>query len=55
MKLKIVDTLGFLLFLLLFILFLPVMMIIGAINTPIRYFKYVSCKVHNKKPKSYWW
>lgn len=49
------NILGYLLFLSLFILSLPILILIGAIKCPIRFYKYVSCKVNNKKPDTYWW
>ena len=53
MKQKLSDLLGYLLFLGLFILLIPVLMVSGAIQKPIRYYKYVSSQVHNKKHGGY--
>jgi len=46
---------GFCLFIGLFIVLLPIMMISGAILRPVRYFKYVVAKVQDKEPKKYDW
>lgn len=54
MKQKLIDLGGFMLFLLMFIIALPFFIIYGAIKTPIRYFRYVSAKVHDKKPNKYY-
>ena len=46
---------GFCLFIGLFIVVLPLLMLSGAILRPVRYFKYVVAKVHDKEPKKYDW
>ena len=53
MKNKIIDLLGYLLFLLMFVAMIPLLMVSGAIQKPIRYYKYVSSKVHNTKHRGY--
>lgn len=55
MKKKLSDIGGFILFILIFLVLLPFLMISGAIARPIRYFKYVSANVKNKKAKEYWY
>jgi len=52
---KLVAIFDYLLFLLLFIFVLPILMITGAILRPIRYYKNISDKVHNKKVKVYYY
>lgn len=54
MKQKLIDFCGFMLFILMFIIALPVICAYGAIKTPIRYFRYVSAKVHDRKPNKYY-
>lgn len=46
---------GFCLFIGLFIVLLPLLMISGAILRPVRYFKHVVAKVQDKEPKKYDW
>lgn len=46
---------GFCLFIGLFIVLLPLLMISGAILRPVRYFKHVTAKVHDKEPNKYDW
>lgn len=55
MKQKLIDLLGYLLFLLLFIIALPILMITGALVRPIRFYKSISANVHNKKRKEYYY
>ncbi len=55
MKTKILDILGYIAFLLLFILLIPILAISGAILRPIRYYQYVSANVNNRKAKEYWY
>jgi hypothetical protein len=55
MKEKLENVLGFILFILIFMILLPFFMISGAIVRPIRYLKYVSANVKNKKAKEYWY
>ena len=55
MKNKLIDIFGYIAFLLLFILLIPILVISGAILRPIRYYKYVSANVHDKKAKEYWY
>ena len=55
MKSKIKDFLGYVLFLLIFIIMIPLLFIRGGIVGCIRYYQYISAKVYNKKPKSYYY
>lgn len=55
MKNKLLDIFGYIAFLLLFILLIPVLALSGAILRPIRYYKYVSANVHDKKAKEYYY
>lgn len=54
MKNKILSIIDFMLFIGFFLLMLPLLMIQGAILTPIRYFKYVSAKVQDQEAKRYY-
>jgi len=53
MKNKILDVIGFILFILFFIVMIIPLAVGGAIVTPYRYFMLVSARVHNKEPKKY--
>lgn len=55
MKTKLIDFMGYLLFLLLFAVMIVPLAISGAILRPIRYYQHVNAKVHDKKPKEYWY
>ena len=54
MKQKLLDILGFILFIGFFIVILPLLIITGAIARPIRFVKFVSSKVNNKEVKEYY-
>ena len=54
MKAKIANFLGFSLFLGIFFVLLIPLMLTGAIIRPVRYFRHVVDKVHNKKVKEYY-
>lgn len=51
---KQIDFINFLLYVLLFGLSLPAVIVYGAVMAPIRYFRYVSAEVHNKEPEKYY-
>lgn len=55
MKNKLLDVLGFILFILFYMIMLPVLIISGAIVRPIRYFNYIKSKVNDKDPYKYWY
>ena len=55
MKNKLLDILGFILFLLMFILMLPILIISGAILRPIRYFNYIKAQVNEREPNKFWY
>lgn len=55
MKSKLLDLLGFVLFILFFILISPVLIVSGAILRPFRYFKYIKTKVSDHEPDKYWY
>ena len=55
MKSKLLDILGFILFLLFYILMLPVLIISGAILRPIRYFNYIRYQVNEREPNKFWY
>ena len=55
MKNKLLDILGFILFILFFILISPVLIVSGAILRPIRYFRYIKDKVDEKEPSKFWY
>lgn len=55
MKTKLLDLLGFILFILFFILISPVLIVSGAILRPFRYFKYIKSKVDEREPDKYWY
>ena len=55
MKQKIIDIIGYILFILFFIIASPLLFLRGGIVGIVRYYKYVSDKVHNKKPNKYYW
>ncbi len=45
----------YLIFIIFFVVILIPLMIAGAINTPIRFFKYTINKANNKECKTYWY
>jgi len=53
MKQKLLDIFDFIVFIVFFIMLLPFLIITGAIARPVRFVKYVSAKVNNKKVKEY--
>lgn len=55
MKTKLLDVLGFILFLLMFIFMLPILIISGAILRPVRYFNYIKAKVNDKEHNKFWY
>ena len=55
MKQKLLDILGFSLFIGFFIVILPILIVTGAVARPIRFVKYVSAKVNNKEVKEYYY
>lgn len=55
MKQKLLDILGFILFIGFFIVILPLLIITGAIARPVRFVKHVSAKVNNKEVKEYYY
>ena len=55
MKVKIANFVGFSLFLGIFFVLLIPLIITGAIARPIRYFRHVVDKVHDKKVKEYYY
>lgn len=55
MKNKLLDFVGYCLFILWFIILIPFLMIVGMIKTPIRYYKHINDKVLDRKPMKYWW
>lgn len=55
MKTKLLDLLGFILFLLFFTIMLPILIITGAILRPLRYFKYIKSKVNDEEPSKFWY
>lgn len=55
MKQKLLDIIGFSLFVGFFIVILPILMVSGAVARPIRFVKHVSSKVNNKEIKEYYY
>ena len=55
MKNKLLDILGFILFILFFIWMSPALIISGAILRPIRYFRYIKDKVDEREPSKFWY
>lgn len=55
MKQKLKDLFDYLLFVLFFILILPILILSGAIARPIRYYQYTINTVKNKKVKEYYY
>lgn len=51
---KKIDFIKCLLYVLLFVLSFPAVIVYGAVMSPIRYFKYVSAEVHDKEPEKYY-
>lgn len=54
-KQKLLDILGYILFLLFFTIMLLPMMIGGAVRTPIRYYKFIKAGVNDKVPDKYYY
>lgn len=55
MKNKLKEVSEYLIFIMFFLVILIPLMVAGAINTPIRFFKYTINTGNNKKSKKYWY